>query len=597
MRRSMKKTRKPEQDVVDYFANPNEPMQRQYLALRSFLYEGKTADEVEAESGYSASTVYGMARDFKIRLKECAALGEDPFFRQNKMGRKKQGRNSELVDIIVVFRKKQLSIPDIKILMDSKGYNISEGQIYTICDENGFARLPKRTREERDELLSKAGATEMLKAPVSEVWDFSIEERFASKAVGILCFLPFIKAYGIDKAIEESLYPETSRIGKINSILAFLALKLDNVQRYSQDDGWCMDRGLGMFAGLNVLPKTSWYSSYSSAIRRKDNVEFMKALNRIYDENGMLSDTSNLDFTAIPYWGDEDPFENNWSGKRSKALISIQAVLAQDPDTGIICYGDTTVKHDNQNSVVLEFLDFYKEGTGRKVDYLVFDSKFTTLENLCRINEEGIKFITIQRKSKSLDEKIQNIPDSQWKTVRVEKANHKSRKVVYSESTVINVKYGKQELRQIFIKGKGIKPATIITNDFGLNVKEIIRKYAKRWLVENDISEQIHFFHLNRNCSGIVVKVDFDLTMTILAHNLYRLLARELPGFSHNRASTLYDKFINNSGDIIVDKEVITVKFNRKRHLPLLRESLPEIDEPYSWLGGKKLVFTAGARS
>jgi hypothetical protein len=352
-----------------------------------------------------------------------------------------------------------------------------------------------------------------------------------------------------------------------------------------------------MFAGLNVLPKTSWYSSYSNAIGRGDNVAFMKALNRIYDENDLLSDTANLDFTAIPYWGDEDPFENNWSGKRSKALISIQAALAQDPETGIICYGDTTVKHDNQDNVVLEFLDFYKEGTGRKVNYLVFDSKFTTLANLGRINDEGIKFITIQRRSKGLNEKIQSIPDSQWKTIKVEKANHKSRKVVYSESTCINAKYGEEELRQVFIKGSGIKPATIITNDFSLKPGEIIRRYAQRWLVETDISEQIHFFHLNRNCSGIVVKVDFDLTMTMLAHNLYRLLACALPGFSHNRAATLYDKFIDNSGDIAVGKDTITVMLNRKRHLPLLRESIPEVDEPYHWLGGKKLIFTAGTHS
>ena len=232
------------------------------------------------------------------------------------------------------------------------------------------------------------------------------------------------------------------------------------------------------------------------------------------------------------------------------------------------------------------------------VDYLVFDSKFTTLENLGRINGKGIKFITIQRKSKTLNEKVQSIPDSQWNTVKIERANHKSRKVAYSESTVINTKYGEQELRQVFLKGNSIKPATIITNDFSLKAEEIIRRYAKRWLIETDISEQIHFFHLNRNCSGIVVKVDFDLTMTILAHNLYRMLARDLPGFSHNRATTLYDKFIDNSGDIIVDKDIITVKMNRKRHLPLLRESLPETDdEPYSWLGKKKLIFVANSHT
>ena len=593
----MKKTRKPEQEIIDYFAEPKQSSHRQYLALRSFFCDGKTAEEVEAEYGYAASTVYALARDFKSHQKKCAELGEDPFFIRNQLGRKKQQRDNVLVDNIVALRKKQLSIPDIKVLLDSKGYDVSEGQIYTICDENGFARLPKRSRQERDELLAQAGAAEILKAPEAEMIDFSQEERFTSKGVGALCFLPFIKSYGIDKAIEESNYPETRQIEKLNSVMAFLALKLNNVQRYSQDDSWCMDRGLGMFAGLNVLPKTSWYSSYSSAIERKDNIAFMKSLNMIFEENGMLSDTANLDFTAIPYWGDPDPFENNWSGKRSKALISIQAALAQDPDTGIICYGDTTIKHDNQNDVVLEFLDFYKEGTGRKIDYLVFDSKFTTLENLGRINNNDIKFVTVQRKSKNLNEKIASIPDSQWKTVKIEKANHKSRKVSYSESTVVNKLYGEDKLRQIFIKGNSIKPATITTNDFSLKAADVIRKYAKRWLIELGISEQIHFFHLNRNCSGIVVKVDFDLTMTILAHNLFRILASHLPGFSHNSATTLYNKFIDNTGDIVVSDDTITVLMNRKRHLPTLREGLPTIDEPYSWLGDKRLVFTAGSHT
>jgi hypothetical protein len=587
----------PDKYVVDYFADQAEAQHRQFVALRSFLYDGKPADKVAEQSGYSVTTIYTLARDFKIRLKECNEIGEDPFFRSLKPGKKKTAKDEDLIDTIINLRKKQLSVPDIKVILDSLNFEVSETFIYKICDENGFARLPKRSREERDDLLSKSKHAEVLKAPVSEMSVFSEEEQFSTKGVGLLCFLPIIKLYGIDKAIEDSSYPETKQIWKLNSILAFLAIKLSKPARYSHDDSWCMDRGLGMFAGLNVLPKTSWYSTYSSAIRRADNVAFLKALNKIYEEKGLLSDTANLDFTAIPYWGDEDSFENNWSGKRSKALISIQAALAQDPDTGILSYGDTTVKHDNQDEVVLEFLNFYQEGTGEKIDYLVFDSKFTTLENLGRINDKGIKFVTVQRRCKSLYEKIESIPESKWKTTKIEKSNHKARNVSYYESTTINKKYGAQPLRQIFIKGRGIKAATIITNEIGLKAAEIIRKYSRRWLVETEISEQIHFFHLNSNSSGIVVKVDFDLTISILAHNLYRILARQLDGFTHNTPTTLYDKFIDNSGDVIIGDKTITIKMNRKRHLPLLRESLPEISETFSWLGDKNLVFTASSRS
>jgi len=593
----MGKTRPIDADVMQFFACPTQPLHRQYLALRRFLYEEKSADEVAEEFGYTTYSVYAMAKNFKIRLRQSERNGAELFFKELRMGRPRQERDTELTEIIVNFRKKQLSVPDIKIFLDGKGYNVSEGFIYRVCDENGFARLPKRSKEQRQELLDNSGYVDIIEAPVSAMYRFSKEEEFTSSGVGVLCFLPFIKAYGIDKAIEVSSYPGTRQIRKLSSILAFLALKLSNVQRYGQDDGWCMDRGLGMFAGLNVLPKTTWYSAYSDAVERKDNVAFMKSLNKIFAEHGLLSDTANLDFTAIPYWGDEEPFENNWSGKRSKALVSIQAALAQDPDTGILCYGDTTVKHDNQDNVILEFLDFYREGAGQNVNYVVFDSKFTTLENMGRINKKGIMFITIQRRSKNLNEKIQQIPQSAWQTVKIEKANNKSRNVAYSESTTTNPRYGDEPLRQIFIKGSGIKPATLLTNEFGLKAAEIIRKYSKRWLIETDISEHIYFFHLNRNSSGIVVKVDFDLTMTILAHNLYRMLASELPGYSHKRSQSLYDSFINNNGDVVVGEKVVTVKMNRKRALPLLRESIPELDVPYSWIGGKKLIFTANTHT
>ena len=60
----------------------------------------------------------------------------------------------------------------------------------------------------------------------------------------------------------------------------------------------------------------------------------------------------------------------------------------------------------------------------------------------------------------------------------------------------------------------------------------IVRKYAKRWLVEKVISEQIEFFHLNKVSSSMVIKVDFEITMSILSQNIYRLFAFDLERYS-----------------------------------------------------------------
>ena len=103
-----------------------------------------------------------------------------------------------------------------------------------------------------------------------------------------------------------------------------------------------------------------------------------------------------------------------------------------------------------------------------------------------------------------------------------------------------------------------------------LPIEHIVRKYAQPWLVEKGISEQIEFFHLNKLSSAMVIKVDFDLTMTILSHNLLRLLAMDLVGYSKRTCVSLYNQFRRNSGHVEVVSEEIKVYLNKKRHLPTL---------------------------
>ena len=62
----------------------------------------------------------------------------------------------------------------------------------------------------------------------------------------------------------------------------------------------------------------------------------------------------------------------------------------------------------------------------------------------------------------------------------------------------------------------------------------------------------------------MVIKVDFDLTMTVLSHNLYRLLAMNLPGYTHNTSTSLFEKFVSNSGEVKISSDTIRVKMKRK---------------------------------
>lgn len=576
-------------DPYEYFANPSTVSQKQYEALRAFYYEHKSAQEVASQFGYTLSAFYSLAHDFRVFLKQQGQC-DDFFFLQKTPGRKEKEEKDVLTELISELRKQYLSVPEIKSVLDSQGYEVSEKSIYLVLKKEGFARLPRRSRHE------KPGLQLQTKIPAPESMELTYgEEQFSSEsAIGILCFLPLIRRYGIDQAIQASSYPQTQSINRLSSILSFQALKLSDVGRYSEDDLWCMDRGLGLFAGLNVLPKAAWFSSYSSRITRRTNLAFLKSLHTIWQRHGLLSDSMNLDFSSIPYWGDDSHLENNWSGKRNKALASILAVVAHDPDTGILDYSNANTRHSTQSAVALEFLDFYRAGKPNNTDlkYLIFDSKFTPYKNLYELDRREVKFITIRRRGKNIVDHLARIPKSEWKPIRVMGSDGKGRLLKTYEEEV-RLKDYERPVRQLAITGHGrIQPALLITNDWELSREELVKKYCRRWLVEKAISEQIEFFHLNRVSSSMVIKVDFDLTMTVLAHNLYRLLALKLDGYSHCTSKSLFEKFLRNGGEIEITSDCIWIKMKKKRNLPaLLSEMETYQDLQYPWMDGKQLRF------
>ncbi len=51
-------------------------------------------------------------------------------------------------------------------------------------------------------------------------------------------------------------------------------------------------------------------------------------------------------------------------------------------------------------------------------------------------------------------------------------------------------------------------------------------------LIENELDAYISGFSLNALSSSVSVNVDLDTTLTVVAGNLYRLFARNLPRYS-----------------------------------------------------------------
>ena len=432
------------------FLSPQLASHKQYEALRAYYVDGLSASEAAERFGYTLSSFYSLLHQVRHKCGEDSNALGSYFFNPTRVGRKPKDTDGELIRRIVKLRQKHLSVPQIKTILDSLGISVSERYIAKVLQKEGFERLSRRTSVQRQTSLEQV----RIDAPKSQLLSYVSETFSVSNSIGALCLLPYLQHYGLAQLLEGSSYPRSGPIPVVNALLSFVALKLSNVRRYSHDDLWCMDRGLGLFAGLNVLPKSAWLSSYSCGISRKMNLQLLQGLNQIWRRDNLLSDTANLDFTTLPCWGDGSHLEKNWSGTRNRTLTNILTALAQDPETGIITYSDTTVRHDKKNQVVLEFLDFYATSSSTELKYLVFDSKFTTYEHLRQLDEKGIKFITIRRRGSRILKDLDELSSAEWTTVSVPSRKSKYRSLKVYEQSLQPRDYGKQ-LRQIAISGHG----------------------------------------------------------------------------------------------------------------------------------------------
>lgn len=538
---------------------------------------------------------YNTFRSIKQQFSNAIKKGENPalkFFNDSKVG-KREKLEPVLVRKIISLRMRNLSIPDIKAILATEEIKISFWKIEKIIKLNNFPPLFRRTQNEKDQIL----IPDSFKCKESFKLEFPINDIYTSINGSIFLFYPTLKLINIEKIIAKAGYPESSQISQLNSILSYLALKLIKTKRFYHSNDYGHDRGLGLFAGLNVLPKNAWFASYSSRVSRKANVRFLKALHKEVDKINESSGDLNLDFTTIPYWGDKAVLEKNWSGTRHLNLKSVLALLVQDQNSRLLKYSNAEIKHSNKSAAILEFIDFYKSAGG-KINCLVFDSKFTTYKNLDKLNSDNIKFLTLRRRSKKMIKSLEKVDKGKWVKIKLNKKYRRKHRNLIVLDTLITLSDYKKKLRQIVITNNGRdEPAFLITNDMAIGLEEAIIKYAKRWLIEQEISEQIEFYHLNRLNSSIVVKVDFDLTMSILADTIYKLFSVQIPGFANKKSDIIYRSFIKNYTEFKIDSENKTIQIilNKKVNLPLLFETdWFDGETNIPWLDNYKLKFEIG---
>jgi transposase len=567
------------------FLEPTNTTHRQYEALRAFFVDGLTGKEVANRFGYTEGSFRVLAHQFRHNPHR-------EFFLPPAKGPHKPAAKDKLREMIISMRKQNLSVYDISRVLKSKDHELSPVSVSKILKDEGFARLPRRKDEDRPQTIGPTVAD------VADVRQLDLSpHRFRTKFGGLFLFLPFIASIPFDNIMHQAGLPGSKMIPAGCSMRSLLALKLFGSARHSHVMSYVLDQGLALFAGLNVIPKRSFLTEYSCRIDPNSYPKLMQLWFDAMENLGIDRGSSfDLDFHTIPFHGEDALVEKHYVSKRSRKQKGILAFLAQDAKTRVFCYANADLRKEEQNDEILRFIEFWKKRTGQYPQELIFDSKLTIYRNLNVLNQLGIGFMTLQRRSKKMVQQIHLKPLSAWRRIELQGVSR-----IYKKPRILDQKIPLRdyqgEIRQLVITDLGHEePIFLLTNQLKRSATKLIQRYAKRMIIENRIEDSIDFFHMDALSSAVAMKVNLDVQLSIMASSLYRLIAVKIAnGYEMAKSRHIFRDFIDATANVSIDERDIAVSFQKRAHNPLLiAANFDKSVTPIPWLQNRKLHILLG---
>jgi hypothetical protein len=569
-------------DLAHIFLTPQNTTHRQYEALRAYFVEELPGPEVAQRFGYTPGSLHQLVHQFRQQPNR-SFFSEPP--------RTGNSAAETVRQQIIHLRKQNLSIYDISEALKKEGCPRSPMAVSQVIRQEGFTKLPRRRDEERLP-GTKPTAADRADARAVNLEPHTLRTKFG----GLFLFLPALAELKFDQVIDRCDCPGTQMVPAAHALRSLLALKLFGTQRHLHVMSAVLDEGLALFAGLNVIPKRSFLTEYSCRIEPTCYPKLMRHWFDAISQLGLKHGTSfDLDFHTIPFHGEDAILEKHYVSKRSRRQKGILAFLAQDGEKRFFCYANCDLRKDQQNDEVLAFVKFWKERTGKLPEELIFDSKLTTYPNLNQLNQQGVQFITLRRRSPQLLQDISARPRSAWRRIELEGVSRQYKTPRILDERVTLADYD-GPLRQITIADLGHEePTLLLTNQLRRSATKLIERYARRMLIENNIEDGVNFFHMDALSSAVALKVNCDLQLTLMASSLYRYLGQRIGnGYEAAKSRHLFRDFIDATALIEIDERAVTVNFQKRAHNPLLiAAGFDKTDIRIPWLG-KRLRFQFG---
>ena len=543
-----------------FFLEPSLPKQRQYEALRAYFAEGRASAEAARAFGYTTGSFHVLCHRFRREKNPSFFLAPQP-------GPRSQPKKSAARGLIVKMRKTNHSIYEISESLKLHGQSLSPTAVREVLKVEGFSALPRRLDEERP-----AGLLRPTIEAVADVRQLSLApRRFETMCGGLFLFVPGLVALDLQRLAAAAGLPGSKMIPGSHALRSMLVLKLWSIERRSHVMPHVADQGLSLLAGLNVIPKRSFLSEYSSRVGHHQIVKLQAAYHKQVDSQTLFPGESfNLDFHSIPYFGEHPGVQCHFLAMRSRRQKCVLTFLAQELDGRAFCYSNADIRKGEESEEIFRFIAFWKRVHGERPRHLVFDSKLTTLANLARLDKMNITFMTLRARSPKLKKEVALVPASAWRKIELEVPTRKYRFPKVHEQPV---RIEDRDFRQMFIKELGHEEPTILLTNDRRSAKQIVTRYAKRMLIENALSDAVRFFHMNALSSAVGIKVDFDMALLVIASGLYRQLADKMRGYGDAQAKRIFRDLIDMPATVTLGDSEVTVEFHRRAHLPIIIDS------------------------
>lgn len=254
-------------------------------------------------------------------------------------------------------------------------------------------------------------------------------------------------------------------------------------------------------------------------------------------------------------------------------------------------YANADLTKAEQAREIIAFADYWRQATGADPGLLVFDSQLTTYKILDELTGRGINWLTLRQRGKTELARLAALPASAWTTVTITRSGRYRRPRLHED--MVKLKDVGSKVRQIAITNIGRdEPTLLITHDLATRAKHLFARYAERMNVENELDAYISGFHLDALTSGVPLNVDLDTTLTVIAGNLYRLLALKLSRYHNATPDRIWRHFLDATGTLHITNDGLTCALNLRSHHPVLIDAgFTDLETPIPWWDGRTLRF------